>query len=322
MTKEKAAIIDMGTNTFHLLLVELNQNGFQTLYKEKVPVKIGQGGISNDLIHPEAQNRALNALGHFRKLIDKENIKQVYAFATSAVRSAKNGKEFTQFIKDQLDIEVHVINGDQEAELIYEGVQFSGSLEDENSLIMDIGGGSVEFIIGNQHQALWKRSFEIGGQRLLDLFHYHDPILPEEIGRLMGYLDDRLTPLKEAIALYQPKRFVGASGTFDTLTDMYYASVHLSKEKGERVFHLPRIIFEAFAQKLVTLNKAQRLEIPGMIPMRVDMIVVATCLIEYILKFVDADELICSHFALKEGVISKLIKGAQLEVPVYINNSH
>ncbi len=187
---------------------------------------------------------------------------------------------------------------------------------------MDIGGGSVEFIIGNQQQALWKRSFEIGGQRLLDLFHYHDPILPEEIGKLMAYLDEQLHPLKEAITLYQPKRFVGASGTFDTLTDMYYAFAQLPKEEGQRVFHLPRSIFEVFTQKLVTLNKAQRLEIPGMIPMRVDMIVVATCLIEYILKFVDAEELICSHFALKEGVISKLIKGSLFEVPVYINNSH
>ncbi len=127
MTQAKKAIIDMGTNTFHLLLVELNQDGFQTLYKEKVPVKIGQGGISDNRIHPEAQNRALNTLTHFRELIDAENIDQIYAFATSAVRSAENGQEFTQLIKDQLDIQVHVINGEEEADLIYEGVQFSGS---------------------------------------------------------------------------------------------------------------------------------------------------------------------------------------------------
>ncbi|GGF20167.1 Ppx/GppA phosphatase family protein [Echinicola rosea] len=312
MRHEKAAIIDMGTNTFHLILVNLKEEGFDILFKEKVPVKLGQKGISKNEIHPDAKKRAMHTLKHFRNLIDGEAIEHVYAFATSAVRNAHNGMELVQDIKNAFELDVHVIDGEQEAQLIYEGIRFSKSLGKENSLMMDIGGGSVEFIIGNESKASWKQSFEIGGQRLLDLFHYHDPILPEEIDKLQAYLSERLQPLIDALKVHQPKRLVGASGTFDTLTDMYYAAAQLTKSKGQTVFHLPRAEFKHLSKKLVTLNKEQRLEIPGMIPMRVDMIVVASCLIEFILQYVEADELICSNYALKEGVISKILKNESI----------
>jgi exopolyphosphatase/guanosine-5'-triphosphate,3'-diphosphate pyrophosphatase len=186
-TPKKAAVIDMGTNTFHLLLVELHGKEFNTLYKEKVAVKLGQGGITQNQITVDAEKRALHTLGHFKNLIDGEIIDQIFAFATSAVRNATNGPDFVSKVKEELGIEIHVISGEEEAQLIYEGIHFSGSLGEHTYLMMDIGGGSVEFIIGNAEQAFWKQSFEIGGQRLLDAFHYHDPILPEEVEKLEQY---------------------------------------------------------------------------------------------------------------------------------------
>jgi exopolyphosphatase / guanosine-5'-triphosphate,3'-diphosphate pyrophosphatase len=307
MIPNKAAIIDMGTNTFHLLLVELYDQRFETLYKEKIPVKIGQGGIIHNTIHPEAQKRAFHTLQHFRNLIDGEGITNVFAFATSAVRNADNGPEFVEKIKEKFQIHVNVIGGEEEAQMIYEGIRFSGSLKNKTDLMMDIGGGSVEFIIGNQNEALWRRSFEIGGQRMLDLFHYHDPILIDEVNNLTSYLAEKLTDLEDAIKAFKPVGLVGASGTFDTLTDMYYASLHQTKLRDQQVFQLPRNEFEIIAQKLLTMNKEQRLRIPGMIPMRVDMIVVASCLIKYILQLLPVDILICSSYALKEGAIAQLM---------------
>ncbi|ERM84805.1 hypothetical protein P872_24155 [Rhodonellum psychrophilum GCM71 = DSM 17998] len=304
----KTAIIDMGTNTFHLLLVHLSVDNFETIFKEKIPVKIGQGGISRNTITPDAQKRAIHTLQHFKNLIDGEGIQEIYAFATSAVRNADNGQDFVQIIKELIDIDVKVIDGEQEAHLIYEGIRFSGSLNGDTNLMMDIGGGSVEFIIGNDQEAFWKQSFEIGGQRMLDLFHYHDPILPEEVEKLTDFLGEKLIDLVYAISKFKPTGFVGASGTFDTLSDMYYAALHQSKTNRENVFQLPKEEFEIIAEKLLTLNKEARLKIPGMIPMRVDMIVVASCLITYILRFVPVETLICSNYALKEGVIAQLIK--------------
>lgn len=307
MIPNKAAVIDMGTNTFHLVMVEIFENRFETIYKEKIPVKIGQGGISQNTIHPDAQKRAFHTLQHFRNMIDGEGIKKVFAFATSAVRNAENGKEFVQEIKEKFNIEVQVIDGNEEAQLIYEGIRLSGSLNEETHLMMDIGGGSVEFIIGNSQEALWKQSFEIGGQRMLDLFHYHDPILPEEITNLTAYLEERMKDLAEAVSIYKPSGLVGASGTFDTLTDIYYASLHQHKARAQQTFQLPRVEFERIAKQLLTLHKEERLKIPGMIPMRVDMIVVASCLIEYILQLVPVDTLVCSNYALKEGAIARLM---------------
>lgn len=306
MICRKAAIIDLGTNTFHLLLVELYENRFETLYKEKSPVKIGQGGINNNIIHPDAEKRAFYTLKHFKNLIDGEGISNIFAFATSAVRNAENGAEFVEKIRDKFKIHINVIDGEEEAQLIYEGIRLSGSLNDQTSLMMDIGGGSVEFIIGNQYQALWRKSFEIGGQRMLDFFHYHDPILPEEVENLTAYITENLQPLADAIQQYRPNRLVGASGTFDTLSDIYYASLHQTKHRTEQVFQIPRDEFEIIAKKLLTMNKSERLKIPGMIPMRVDMIVVASCLIKYILKLFPVKTLICSNYALKEGAIARL----------------
>ncbi len=307
MSTRKTAIIDMGTNTFHLLMVSIQERDFEILYKEKIPVKIGQGGISQNTISPEAQKRAIHTLGHFKNLIDGEGIHEVHAFATSAVRNAENRNEFVQKISSLFNIEVEVIDGNQEAHLIYEGIKFSGSLGEETFLMMDIGGGSVEFIIGNNTREVWKQSFEIGGQRMLDLFHYHDPILPTEVDKLTDFLEEKLKGLVEAIQKFQPTGLVGASGTFDTLSDIYYASIHQSKKRLQSKFELPTEDFRIISEKLLTLNKEDRLNIPGMIPMRVDMIVVASCLIKFILRHVPVSTLICSTYALKEGVISQLI---------------
>ena len=305
----KAAVIDMGTNTFHLLLVELHGNEFKTIYKEKIAVKLGQGGITQNLIAPEAEKRALHTLGHFKNLIDGESISQVFAFATSAVRNATNGPDFVNRVREQLGIQIHVISGDEEAQLIYEGIHFSGALDERTTLMMDIGGGSVEFIIGNAQEAFWKQSFEIGGQRLLDAFHYHDPILPEEVEKLEEYCGEKLQPLLAAIAIHKPSGFVGASGTFDTLIDMYYATLLQCKLTGQHVFELPVSEFYQLFQLLVTKNRAERLGIPGMIAMRVDMIVVASCLIDFILHHVHVQSIRCSHFSLKEGAVSRMLSG-------------
>lgn len=175
--------------------------------------------------------------------------------------------------------------------------------------MMDIGGGSVEFIIGNAKEALWKKSFEIGGQRLLDAFHYHDPILPEEVQKLEQYCGEKLQPLLEAIATFKPSGFVGASGTFDTLIDMHFAAQLQCKLTGQHVFELPVPAFYELFQLLITKNREERLQLPGMIAMRVDMIVVASCLIDFILQHLSVSSMRCSHYSLKEGAVSRLLSG-------------
>lgn len=312
MSERKAAVIDMGTNTFHLLLVKIGNQGFETIYKEKIPVKLGQGGINQDILAPDALQRAFQTLKHFKSIIDGENIDQVFAFATSAVRNASNGLDFVHEVKETLAIDIHVISGIQEAQLIYEGVKLAGALGKSPALIMDIGGGSVEFIIGNTETVFWKQSFEIGGQRLLELFHHHDPILPSEIEQLNTYLEEQLKPLLEAIQKHQPTGLIGASGTFDTMTDIYFESKLLSKPIGQHLFELPVNDFKKIHQTIQTQTRDERLAIPGMIPLRVDMIVVASSLIDFILRHLPLSNICCSRFALKEGAVSQLLHAKQI----------
>lgn len=311
MIDKRAAVIDLGTNTFHVLMVELSDSGFDIIYKEKVPVKIGQGGISKNLITPDAKKRAFHTIGHFKHLIEGEKIEQIYVFATSAIRNAENGADFVAEVLKKFGLKVNVIDGESEAQLIYEGIKFSGILNTSTSLMMDIGGGSVEFIIGNGQESLWKQSFEIGGLRLLELFPPHDPILSGQVEDLMLYFERHLAPLVEAIGKFQPGTLIGASGTFDTLTDMYYASCLKTKSREQKNYLLPKGAFDEIFLKLISLNKSERLMIPGMIPMRVDMIVVAVVLIEHIFKKGGFSEVICSTYALKEGVIAQLVRSRE-----------
>jgi exopolyphosphatase / guanosine-5'-triphosphate,3'-diphosphate pyrophosphatase len=299
----KKAVIDLGTNTFHLMIFEEKE----VLFKISKAAKIGQGGINQGFITEEGILRALEVLAFFKeKLSEFEvDIQQVYAFGTSAIRNAKNQEEFTKRVFEATGIEISVINGDQEADLIYKGVKQAVTIN-KNALIVDIGGGSVEFILCNPEKVLWKKSFEIGGQRLMEKFMRRDKISQVEMAKLEEYLRQELLPLTNAVHQYQPEILIGSSGSFDTLNDMLYW-----KQTGEFApenivgFDYPISEFWAAFEQLVFTNHEERLKIGGMIPLRVDMIVVAVCLIKFLLQTYQINEIKISNYALKEGAMSE-----------------
>ena len=174
----RVAVLDLGTNTFNIVIAEGNQKEFQILYEEKVAVKIGRGGIQQKIIIQEAQQRALKAMQYYQDILQnyQVDLENVYAFATSAFRNAQNGEDLAALITEITGIEVPIISGAQEATYIYQGVNHALDLSERTNLIMDIGGGSVEFIIANKNRIFWKRSYEIGAQRLWTKFMKNDPI--------------------------------------------------------------------------------------------------------------------------------------------------
>lgn len=303
----KVAVIDLGTNTFHLLIARIRGQKTEVLRREKVAVKIGEGGINSSIIIEEAQARAISALMHFSKVIEEYHIKEVYATATSAIRNARNSDAITHKIYQETGIQVQVISGEEEAELIYLGVRRAMDLGREKSLVMDIGGGSVEFIIADAEKAYYRQSFEIGAQRLLDLFHHHDPMLSTEVVRMQKYLQEKLLPLTEAVAQYQPTVLVGSSGSFDTLSDIYCQKNSIERDPEATEFPLTLAAFYPIYEELLKKDKEQRLQIPGMIPLRVDMIVVASCLIKHVLEQYGLQKIRVSAYALKEGLLGQII---------------
>jgi len=298
----KKAIIDLGTNTFHLIIFE----GKNFLFKSSMASKIGQGGINQGIITEEGIQRALIVLKIFKeKLIEFEvNTENVFAFGTSAVRNASNQSEFVERVKNETDINITVIDGDKEAELIYKGVSQAVKV-DKNALIVDIGGGSVEFILCNPDKILWKRSFEIGGQRLMERFMKKDKISQSEMSRLDEYLRQELLPLTNAIHQYQPEVLIGSSGSFDTLNDMLYWKNTGNFAPTDIVcFDYPISEFWKAFEQLAFANHEERMNVGGMIPLRVDMIVVAVCLIKFVLQTYNIHEIKISNYALKEGAIT------------------
>ncbi len=133
------AVIDLGTNTFHLLLAKVvGKNEIREIYKKQNPVKLGEGGINNRTITPAAFKRGIEALLEFKEIIMSHGTDKVFAFATSAIRGADNGHEFVKEVFVQTGIKINVISGDEEAELIFNGVKHTVTLTNEKILVMDI----------------------------------------------------------------------------------------------------------------------------------------------------------------------------------------
>lgn len=303
----QVAIIDMGTNTFHLLVAQWDNYNYQLVCHDWIPTRIGVGSINKNYISPEAIGRILDALRFFKKRADDLRVDKIFAFGTSALRNAVNGPEIVSQIQQTTGIHTQLISGNEEARLIYEGVNLALNLGSEKSLIVDIGGGSVEFIIGNGKEIFWKQSFEIGGQRLLEQFQPHDPILSSEIESLNSHFENSLTPLFEQLKIHLPVILAGSSGTFDTLSDIYCSQQNIrQKETPETPFDIHS--FEKIYHEIISKNRNERMKINGMIELRVDMIVVACCLIKFLIDKFHFEKIRVSSFSLREGVLALLMK--------------
>jgi len=297
--------MDLGTNMFHLLIVE----GDQTIVHEQDAVKLGEGGINKGFIAPAPFERGIQTMQRFAKLITAHGVSEARAIATSAMRNASNGEDFISDVKQKTGIDIEIIDGNKEAAYIYKGIKAAGCLSTQNSIIADIGGGSVEFIICNDKEIYWKQSFEIGAARLMDRFHRSDPIPPDSINALSLYLEDCLKDLFAAAKKYPIENLVGSAGVFES-----YAVV-LEKAKG-RNLDLSKIKHYTFDQnellalieKIILSTHQQRLENTAIIPIRVDMIVTASLLARFIIEKLGIDRVIMSTYSLKEGVLAEMTK--------------
>lgn len=300
----KLAIVDLGTNTFNILIVEyLETNQFEIVLNTKSPVMLGNEGINEGYISDKAFTRAYAVLRDFSKLIKEFKCDKVVAFGTSAIRSASNSEQFIGKIKRDFNIEIDTISGDQEATYIYQGVSQVVEFVDDNYLILDIGGGSNEFIIANKDKVLWQHSFALGGARLLDKIKPSDPITKEQISILNDYLKQELVLLEDALRKYKVTKLVGSSGAFDSFAKVSYRKKHdepLPPDLTSNTISLSE--FQDVYDDLVNMERIERLMVPGLESIRVDTIVMATLFTDYTLKMSGVSEIIQSAYSLKEGV--------------------
>lgn len=302
----RIGVIDLGTNTFNILIAELVEGeGVKHLLNTKSAVMLGSGGLSDGYISEKIFNRAFGVLSDFREMLDEFKCENVTAFGTSAIRSARNSDDFINKVKNELNINIEPISGDQEAEFIYHGVKQAVTFTNENYLILDIGGGSNEFIIANEKELLWKHSFALGGARLLERFKPSDPIEDIEIREINHYLNSELELLKEALNKYPIIKLVGSSGAFDSFASIIYYKKNkstLSKSVESSVLSLAD--FNDLYDEIIESSRTERLMLPGLEPIRVDTIVMASVFTKMALSISGANEIIQSSFSLKEGVVA------------------
>ena len=297
-----AAVIDLGTNTFHLIIAELSATEPNILYKTNVPVKLGEGRINDNVIIPAAFERGITTLKEFKQEIEKHQVDVVKAIATSAIRSAENGQDFVKAAREQAGIEISIVDGNQEADYIYHGVKATG-LINYTSLIIDIGGGSTEFILCNPTEVLWKKSYNIGAARLQQAYFKSDPISLEEQEQIRQRLETELIDLRTACQKYNPVQLISSAGAFESFAIMLNEQEDLKLLKSSPI---ALTSYQDLSKKLITSSHEERKNFKGLIALRVDMIVIASLLTNYVLDTIKPEKFSVSTYDLKMGVLATL----------------
>jgi exopolyphosphatase/guanosine-5'-triphosphate,3'-diphosphate pyrophosphatase len=299
------AVIDLGTNTCNLLIASFQEKNYRILYQGKEVVKLGKNGIGNNQLTDDGLERAVFAIKKHQSIIEKYAVSEILIIATSAIRDASNTAWFRQEIKERTGLELNVISGEKEAELIFEGVKLAFPEIEDNSLILDIGGGSNEFILVDKGLPVWKESFPMGMARLIEAIQISDPITADEIARVENWFESKLYTLWERIENFQIAQLIGCSGAFDTIADLIDQTEPGTKTRKRQEIKLQD--FKRIYTELIKSTTSERMAMKGMEPIRIEMIVPAVIFIKLVIDRLNIQKIVQTDFALREGVLYERI---------------
>lgn len=301
---DSLAAIDIGTNSFHLVVVKLkDSNRFEILSQEKEVVRLGSGSKDMKYLKDDAMDRGIEALKRFRQIAEISQA-EIRAVATSAVREALNKDDFLQRARQEAGIDVEVISGFEEARLIYLGVLQTLPIFDKKILLIDIGGGSSEFLIGRSGEIIEANSLKLGAIRMTDRFFAEDPLDAKSVNRCREYVKAYINPMARRVHTHGFEVAVGSSGTVLSIAQMIQV---LRKQEPTR--NLSNFVFtrQELAEVVKMLVKAdtvkKRQKIEGLDPKRGDIILGGTIVLEQAFEEMKIEALTVSGFALREGVI-------------------
>ena len=296
----KKAVIDLGTNTFNLLVGEVVKGTFCRIYSEKMSVLLGMGGINQGIITPDALERAKDALRHFIFMCHEMDVMDVIGIGTSALRASSNRSELIEFAKDELDLQIKIVSGEKEAQLIYQGVKWLHDF-DEKTVIMDIGGGSTEFIYVNKGQQQNEVSMNVGVSRIFQHLGHPDEFTKahfEEIDRFLNknkgmFFDASKSPV-----------LIGASGSFETL---YKLSFHHELPESKQLVNLPKKKLDDVIESILFSSLEDRMNNPLISPIRKRMLPIAAYKVKWAMQNLSTKQVLISPYSLKEGVFMEKI---------------
>jgi exopolyphosphatase/guanosine-5'-triphosphate,3'-diphosphate pyrophosphatase len=305
----KLAILDIGSNSIHMILTEIQPDfSYKILDRFKDVTRLGEETFKSGQFSPDVLAKGIDVVRNLATLTRNRGFTRIEAVATSAVREASNGGQFIEAIQQQTGIRVRVVTGQEEARLIYLGVRQSMDFGDRNVLIADVGGGSVELIVGNRNKLLHAASLKLGAIRLKDLYLRQDAPSGGRLERLKEAVE---TQLKTALPRFKKvgfDDFVGTSGMIGNLAEI----MHLHKT-GRPIpqLNLARFSFKdvtAAEKLLVKTPLKQRHQIPGVDPKRADVLVPAIIVLRTLMERLDISELTVSDKAIREGLLHDFIE--------------
>lgn len=297
----RLAAIDVGSNSIHMVIAQADPDGgLTTLWRVKEMVGLGRMSFPSHRLSVQAMERAMATLRRFCAEAQRRQCEQVLAVATSAVREANNGGEFIERVRRELGLHVRVVSARDEARLIYLGVRHAMGLEGGPHLIIDIGGGSVEFIVGRHDRPLLLESRKLGAARMTAKFIKSDPIAPGELKAMLAHFDAELSPLIETIRGHHPVRAIGTSGTMENLVAMCESN---GSAKGEGSATLSRSALSQLVADLLESRAADRATIKGLDDQRKDQILAGAILANELFRRLDIKQMELCRSALREGIL-------------------
>lgn len=319
----KLGVLDIGTNSIHLVMAEIGRGkSFEIVGRAKDMTRLGDVTLKTGFIPREKVDRAVGVIKHFSQLAKNRGVSKILGVATAAVREASNGGEFLDRVQRECGIKVRTVTGNEESRLIYLAVRHHMALTSRPALIVDIGGGSAELIVGTDKDLLFERSVKLGGARLKDLFITKYPVPKGDHANVHRHIDQTLEPTLEELKRFPVSQVIGTSGTLINL-----GSVINGIHEGEPLTNPQGFQFTAEeledAHKLLAKADDDELDaIKGLDPERKDILLPGACLVLHVLEAMKLDGVTLCDKAIREGVILDYIEqnAKKLEMEAEVPN--
>jgi len=303
------AAIDIGTNSIHMIIVKVtSRQTFEVLVQEKEMVKLGVGVFANKMLSEEAFHRGVETIKRYVQLADEYGVEDIITAATSATREAKNGRDFLDRLIQEVGLSPQLISGKEESRLIFLAVRKAINLGKENALVIDIGGGSTEAVVGNKEEVLFKSSMKLGVLRLLDRVGTQGSLSKSQRKDLLGHIKNSAQKIMAEAKSVGFSKVIGTSGSIRALGEavMHLNGKGIIQSVNAESVHLKDL--EEITDRLLDLEAGKRSEVPGISESRVDAIHLGGLLLVELLHLAGVEELTLSDASLREGLIIDYIE--------------
>ena len=311
----RIAAIDIGTNSIHMVVASTTGGGgFEVVDREREVTQIGRGSFRTGLLQRAPMRRTIEALQSFAQLARRMGADRILCTATAAVREARNGGAFLQEARARAGLTPRVIPAEEEGRLIYLAVRSAVALDDEPSLILDIGGGSVQFVVGTREKLMIAMSAPVGALRLTESFLASDPPGRSELRKLERAIRRLSAKSIAAVSKFDPKRLYGSSGSIHALAEL----AHL-EETGEPLRQLnghvlTRSQLSRLIHRIRRMPLAEREALRGLDALRAEILLPGALVLDHVLDELDAPGIVITDFGVREGLVTDYVTAHAREI--------